>query len=67
MTGVTTSSTFAVSFNGDPTGVTGYTPTTGGTLTIFGYPTSGNYNAKVCNLTMSSITPGAITLNVQAF
>lgn len=51
------------SFNGDPTAVTGYVPLTTGTLIIIPYPTSGNVNFKVCNLTSSSITPGAITLN----
>jgi hypothetical protein len=50
-------------FNGDPTGVTGYKPTTGGMLTIIAYPSSGNVNFKVCNNTAASITPGAITLN----
>ncbi len=50
-------------FNGDPTGVTGYAPTANGMLTIIAYPSSGNVNFKVCNLTAASITPGAITLN----
>lgn len=50
-------------FNGDPTGVTGYTPVTTGALTIFAYPSANNVNFKVCNLTTASITPGAITLN----
>jgi hypothetical protein len=50
-------------FNADPTGVTGYAPVTTGMLTIIKYPTSGTVNFKVCNLTSSSITPGAITLN----
>ena len=50
-------------FNGDPTGVTGYTPVTTGALTIFAYPSANNVNFKVCNLTGTSITPGAITLN----
>jgi hypothetical protein len=51
------------SFNGDPTGVTGYAAATTGMLTIIEYPTSGNVNFKVCNNTLASITPGAITLN----
>lgn len=50
-------------FNGDPTGVTGYTPVTTGALTIFAYPSANNVNFKTCNLTTGSITPGAITLN----
>jgi hypothetical protein len=52
-------------FNGDPTAVTGYVPLAAGMLTIIAYPTSGNANFKVCNNTSSSITPGAITLNVR--
>ena len=50
-------------FNGDPTAVTGYAPSTAGMLTIIAYPTANNVNFKVCNNTTSSITPGAITLN----
>jgi hypothetical protein len=50
-------------FNGDPTGVTGYAPTTNGMLTIIAYPTANNVNYKVCNNTSASVTPGAITLN----
>jgi len=61
--GVATTDVLTASFNGDPTAVTGYTPVTTGALTIFSYPTSGNVNFKVCNLTSASVTPGAITLN----
>jgi hypothetical protein len=62
-TGVATTDVLTWGFNGDPTGVTGYTPVTTGALTIFAYPSSGNANFKVCNLTSTSITPGALTLN----
>jgi hypothetical protein len=62
-TNTATTDVVLASFNGDPTAVTGYTPVTTGALTIFAYPTSGNVNFKVCNLTSGSITPGAITLN----
>jgi hypothetical protein len=48
-------------FNGDPTATTGYLPTA--MLTIVAYPTANNVNFKVCNLTGSSITPAAVTLN----
>lgn len=66
-TGLTTATgTFSVSFNGDPTAVTGYgASATGAVLTIYPYPTAGNLNFKVCNSTASSITPGALTLNWQ--
>jgi len=62
-TGTATTDVIGWGFNGDPTGVTGYKPTTGGMLTIIAYPSSGNVNFKVCNNTAASITPGAITLN----
>jgi hypothetical protein len=62
-TNVATTDVVMASFNSDPTAVTGYIPSTSGMLTIFGYPTSGNVNFKVCNNTGGSITPGAITLN----
>lgn len=62
-TGTATTDTITAGFNSDPTGVTGYTPVTSGALTIFTYPSANNVNFKVCNLTSSSITPGAITLN----
>ena len=62
-TGTLTTDVVEASFNGDPTGVTGYTPVTTGMLTIIPYPTADTFNVKVCNLTGSSITPGAITLN----
>lgn len=60
-TGVATTDVVDASFNGDPTGVTGYIP--GSMLSIVAYPTANNVNFKVCNNTGSSITPGAITLN----
>ena len=62
----TATGTFSVSFNGDPTAVTGYgVSATGAVLTIYSYPTAGNLNFKVCNSTASSITPAALTLNWQ--
>lgn len=60
---VATTDFIDVGFNSDPTGVTGYAPTTTGMLTIMPYPTVGNVNFKVCNTTASPITPGALTLN----
>lgn len=62
-TGVATTDTITASFNGDPTAVTGYIPSTSGMLTIIPYPTANNVNFKVCNNTSGSVTPGAITLN----
>jgi hypothetical protein len=62
-TGVATTDVLTASFNGDPTAVTGYIPTTAGMLSVITYPTANTANFKVCNNTASSITPGAITLN----
>jgi hypothetical protein len=63
-TGITASiDVVSVSFNGDPSGVTGYIPGTSGILTIYAYPSTNAANFKVCNNTPNPITPGAITLN----
>lgn len=62
-TGTLTTDAITTTFNADPTGVTGYVPLTAGGLTIYTYPTADTFNAKVCNFTGSSITPGAVTLN----
>lgn len=62
-TGTATTDVISAGFNGDPTGVTGYTPATTGMLAIIAYPSANNVNFKVCNTTLASITPGAITLN----
>jgi hypothetical protein len=62
-TGALTTDAIIVSFNADPTAVTGYVPLTTGMLTIIVYPTADTVNFKVCNNTSASITPGAITLN----
>jgi hypothetical protein len=62
-TNTATTDVLLAGFNGDPTAVTGYIPTTNGMLTIVGYPTTNTANFKVCNNTSASVTPGAITLN----
>jgi S-adenosylmethionine/arginine decarboxylase-like enzyme len=46
-------------------GVTGYSVSTGGALSIDTYPTAGYINVNVCNWTAGSITPGVLTLNVR--
>lgn len=65
-TGLVTTDVVTASFNGDPTAVTGYIPLTAGGLWMVVYPTANTINVKVCNSSSSSITPGAITLNVMA-
>lgn len=64
-TGVLTTDVIEATFSADPSGVTGYAPTTGGMLTLLIYPTANTINVKVCNNTSSSITPGAVTLNLR--
>jgi hypothetical protein len=60
-TGIATTDVIDVGFNTDPTAVTGYTSSAMLTLVI--YPTANTVNVKQCNLTASSITPSALTLN----
>ncbi len=62
-TGVATTDIVDWGFNGDPTAITGYAPSSSGMLSVYAYPSAGNVNFKVCNPTLSTITPGAITLN----
>lgn len=62
-TGALTTDAVIATFNADPSGTTGYSPTINGMLTILAYPTSGTVNYKVCNNTAASITPGAVTIN----
>lgn len=64
MTGVTTTSTFTSAFASDASGVTGYGSSGG--LSIVMWPTANTNNLKLCNPTASSITPGAMQLNVGA-
>lgn len=54
-------------FNASVSAVTGYTAASSGALSIRPYPTAGNVNFEVCNGTVASITPGAVTLNWSVF
>ena len=60
---VATTDVVTAGFAADPTSTTGFLPTA--MLTIVPYPTSGNANFKVCNLTSSSITPTSTTINFR--
>ena len=62
-TGTLTTDQIVANFNGDPTAITGYIPSTAGMLTIFTYPTADTANFKVCNNTAATVTPSAVTLN----
>lgn len=61
--GVITSDVVTASFNSNPTGTTGYMPSTNGMLTIITFPTADAVNFSVCNNTLADITPGAVTIN----
>jgi hypothetical protein len=61
--GVATTDVIIATLNGTPIGVTGYVPSTDGTLYIYAYPTANNVNLAVCNNTAGAITPGAIVVN----
>jgi hypothetical protein len=64
-TGAASTDIVTFTANADITGVTGYAPVTTGGLAIYVWPTTNTINYKVCNPTSSSITPGAVTLNVR--
>lgn len=62
-TGAATTDTAAANFAADPTSTTGYQASTAGMLTIIPWVTANTMNFKVCNNTLASITPGAVTVN----
>jgi len=65
-TGLTTSDNIILDFAADPTGTTGYAPTTNGTVTIVKYPTANTINVKAeYNGSLGTITPGSVTLNYR--
>jgi hypothetical protein len=65
-TGVLITDVVTVGANQNISGITGYVPSTSGTLTIWPpWPTANNVNILVCNQTSSSVTPGAVTLNYR--
>lgn len=64
-TGVATTDVIQFTPNADISGVTGYGAGASDGLVIYPYPTANTINFKVCNLSGSSITPGAVTLNFK--
>jgi hypothetical protein len=64
MTGVTTTMAFSASPTTNPAAVTGWGSSGG--LVLWMRPTANTLNWQVCNQTASSITPGALTMNVSA-
>jgi hypothetical protein len=61
--GVADNDTIIYNTNTDPTRVTGYAPSTFGSLYIWAFPTANNVSFVVCNPSSSSITPGPLSLN----
>ena len=61
--GVSANDVVEMSFNGDPTGITGFMPLTTGMLVIIPFTSPNTINVRVCNNTNFPITPGAVTLN----
>lgn len=55
------------SFQGDPTTVAGYAPSTAGTLILRPYVESANLAVKRCNYTPAPIVTAALTLNWKIF
>lgn len=64
-TGTASTDVVGWGFNSDITSVTGYQASANGMLTILVFPTTNTFNARVCNNTASSITPGSVTLNFR--
>jgi hypothetical protein len=62
MTGLSPTATFTTAFASNPTLVHGWGATGG--LTFAAWPSANTINWSVCNQTNTSITPGAMTLNV---
>jgi tail collar domain len=61
-TGIASTDIVDIGWQGDPTAVTGYTPSA--SVTLYGYFSTTNTVAiKQCNFTGSSITPSALTVN----
>lgn len=63
--GVAISDAIIYNTNTNPTTVTGYAPSSSGSLYIWAFPSANNVNFVVCNPSSSSITPGALSLNWQ--
>ncbi len=64
-TGAASTDTIQATFNGSPLAVTGFVPATAGMLGLIVWPTTNTINVSQVNNTVSSITPGAITLNYR--
>jgi hypothetical protein len=63
--GILATDVVAMSFQSDPSAVTGYGSGSADGLVIYGYPGADVALFKVCNVTATAITPAAITINWQ--
>ena len=60
--GTLTTDLVLAGFQGDPTATTGFLPSTNGMLSVIPFPTTNTVSVRVCNTTLSSITPGVVTI-----
>ena len=63
--GIASTDVVTMSFQSDPSGAAGYGAGAVDGLVIYGYPGSDVVLFKVCNVTATAITPGAMTINWQ--
>ncbi len=63
--GILATDVVAMSFQSDPSAVTGYGSGSADGLVIYGYPGTDVALFKVCNVTATAITPAAMTINWQ--
>ena len=63
--GILATDVVAMSFQSDPSAVTGYGSGSADGLVIYGYPGADVALFKVCNVTATAITPAAMTINWQ--
>ena len=66
-TGLATTDNISLDFNGDPTGITGFIPSSNGMLTILKFPASNTIEVYEINNTAASITPGTVVLNFHVY
>jgi hypothetical protein len=67
-TGLLTTDNIVLDFNSTPLSITGYEPSSSGTiLTIYRWPTTNTINVAVGNSTSGSVTPGAATVNYHVY
>lgn len=61
-TGSPVATRIVTSPSSDPTTVTGYAPSSSGSLSVYAWTTTNTVNFKVCNFSANPITPGALSM-----